>query len=114
MEVPRVALPVKLDSETRNTLNQLIRSSSTPQSLAMRSRIVLAAADGSSNQQIASVWKFRLSPWEMAPLLFQGWIKGLTVCGAVRAPPSGPPRAISADGNACNKQPSNCYPADTA
>ena len=51
--MPRVALPIQLDSETRNTLNQLVRSSSTPQSLAQRSRIVLAATDGSSNQQIA-------------------------------------------------------------
>jgi transposase len=57
MEVPRVALPVELDSATRNTLNQFVRSSSTPQSLAMRSRIVLAAADGSTNQQIASALK---------------------------------------------------------
>ena len=52
--MPRVALPIQLDFETRNTLNQLVRSSSTPQSLAQRSRIVLAASDGSSNQQIAS------------------------------------------------------------
>jgi transposase len=52
--VPRVAVPVPLDSETRNTLNQFIRSSSTPQSLALRSRIVLAAAGGSTNQQIAA------------------------------------------------------------
>lgn len=50
----RVALPVQLDSETRSTLNQFVRSTSTPQSLALRSRIVLAAADGSSNQQIAA------------------------------------------------------------
>lgn len=57
MEVPRVALPVELDSETRNTLNQFVRSSSAPQSLALRSRIVLAAADGSNNQQIASALK---------------------------------------------------------
>ena len=55
--MPRVALPVQMDSETRSTLNQLIRSSSTPQSLAMRSRIALAAADGSSNQQIAAELK---------------------------------------------------------
>lgn len=55
--MPRVALPVELDTETRNTLNQFVRSSSTPQSLALRSRIVLAAADGSSNQQIASALK---------------------------------------------------------
>lgn len=52
--MPRRALPVQLDLETRETLNQFVRSSSTPQSLALRSRIVLAAADGSSNQQIAT------------------------------------------------------------
>jgi len=55
--VSRVALPVQLDPETRSTLKQLVRSSSTPQSLALRSRIVLAAADGSSNQQIAAALK---------------------------------------------------------
>jgi len=50
----RVALPVTLDTETRETLNQFVRSASTPQSLALRSRIVLAAASGSTNQQIAA------------------------------------------------------------
>ena len=55
--MPRLAAPVQLDSETRSTLKQFIRSSSTPQSLALRSRIVLAAAEGSSNQQIASELK---------------------------------------------------------
>ena len=49
-----MALPVLLDPQTRNTLNQLVRSASTPQSLALRSRIVLAAANGSTNQQIAA------------------------------------------------------------
>ena len=34
-------------------LNQLVRSSSTPQGVVQRSRIVLAAAAGKSNQQIA-------------------------------------------------------------
>jgi hypothetical protein len=42
------------NAQTRSTLNQLIRSSSTPQSLAPASRIVLAAADGSSNQHIVA------------------------------------------------------------
>ena len=50
----RVALPITLDTETRETLNQFVRSASTPQSLALRSRIVLAAASGSTNQQIAA------------------------------------------------------------
>jgi len=52
--VPRIAASVQLDQATRDTLSQFTRSSSTPQSLALRSRIVLAAAEGSSNQQIAA------------------------------------------------------------
>ena len=53
----RVALPVQLSAEIRGTLNKFVHSSSTPQSLAQRSRIVLAAADGASNQQIAAALK---------------------------------------------------------
>ena len=52
--MPRVALPLRIDAETRSTLEKFVHSSSTPQSLAMRSRIVLAAVDGSNNQQIAA------------------------------------------------------------
>src|ERR1700730_12379492 len=52
--MPRVALPVQIDAATRHTLEKFVHSSSTPQSLAMRSRIVLAAGDGSNNQQIAA------------------------------------------------------------
>jgi len=53
----RVALPIHLDPQTRVTLSKFVQSSSTPQSLALRSRIVLAAADGSNNQQIAAALK---------------------------------------------------------
>jgi transposase len=49
-----VAAPISLDAEMRKTLDRLVLSSSTPQSLALRSRIILAAAEGSSNQQIAA------------------------------------------------------------
>jgi transposase len=55
--MPRVALPLNLDAQTRNTLDKFVASPSTPQSLALRSRIVLAAADGSNNQQIAAALK---------------------------------------------------------
>ena len=55
--MPRVALPLDLDAQTRGILNKLVVSSSTPQSLALRSRIVLAAAEGSNNQQIAAALK---------------------------------------------------------
>ena len=53
----RVALPIQLDVQTRRTLDKLVHSSSTSQSLALRSRIVLAAAEGSNNQQIATTLK---------------------------------------------------------
>ena len=55
--MPRVALPVDLDAQTRKTLDKFVNSTSTPESLALRSRIVLAAADGSTNQQIAAALK---------------------------------------------------------
>ena len=53
----RIALPLQLDAPTRNTLDKLTRSPSTPQSLALRSRIILAAGDGANNQQIATALK---------------------------------------------------------
>jgi FixJ family two-component response regulator len=53
----RIAQPLQLDGPTRSTLNKLTRSASTPQSLALRSRMILAAADGAKNQQIASALK---------------------------------------------------------
>jgi transposase len=53
----RIALPLQLDAPTRRTLDKLTRSASTPQSLALRSRIVLAAAEGANNQQIAAALK---------------------------------------------------------
>ena len=50
----RVAPFLDLDAQTRKTLEKFVASPSTPQSLALRSRIVLLAAAGVSNQQIAS------------------------------------------------------------
>jgi len=50
----RIAPAINLDSETRATLNGWIQASSTAQALVLRSRIVLAAAAGNANQQIAS------------------------------------------------------------
>jgi len=51
--MPRIAPAIELDSETRMRLQSLVRSPSTPQVLVSRSRIVLAAAAGKSNQEIA-------------------------------------------------------------
>ena len=52
--MPRVAPVVTLNSVTDTMLRHLVRSPSTPQALALRSRIVLAASAGQSNQQIAA------------------------------------------------------------
>src|SRR5271157_3648056 len=51
--MPRVAPAVSLNQTTKAALDQLVRSPSTPQSLVPRGRIVLAAAAGQANQQIA-------------------------------------------------------------
>jgi len=51
--MPRVAPVVTLNSAARAALEQLVRSPSTAQGLAQRSRIILAAAAGRNNQQIA-------------------------------------------------------------
>ena len=48
----RVAPPISLDPSAKAALDQLVRSPSSPQALVQRSRIVLAAAAGRSNQQI--------------------------------------------------------------
>jgi transposase len=51
--MPRVAPAVSLDSTMKAALDQLVRSPSAPPGLVQRSRIVLAAAAGRTNQQIA-------------------------------------------------------------
>src|SRR3954454_12099355 len=44
---------VTLSPEERLTLEALVRAHSTPQQLALRARVVLVAADGLNNAQIA-------------------------------------------------------------
>jgi transposase len=49
----RIAPSIHLDAVQRAQLQQLVKTPSTPQSLAVRARIVLAAAERQSNQEIA-------------------------------------------------------------
>jgi transposase len=89
----RIALPVQLSTEARKTLDKFVYSSSTPQSLALRSRIVLAAADGSNNQQIAAALK-------IPPVTVGKWRQSFAVHGieGIRdAPRSGRPRKYDAE-----------------
>ena len=44
---------VELTAEARRDLDQLVRRHGTPQQLALRGRIILAAAEGRNNSQIA-------------------------------------------------------------
>ena len=52
--MPRVAPAITLDRMQQMQLQQLVKAPSTPQSLALRARMVLAAAGQQSNQQIAA------------------------------------------------------------
>lgn len=89
----RNAPTVQLNPEIRSSLNKLVHSSSTPQSLAQRSRIVLEAADGCSNQEIASTLKMpavTVGKWRR---LFA--VRGME--GLRDAPRSGRPRKHNLD-----------------
>ena len=64
--MPRVAPRITLDSMQEEQLKAWGKAPSAPQSLALRSRIVLAAAEGQSNQQIAaklSLPQITVSKW---------------------------------------------------
>src|SRR4029077_21191821 len=52
--MPRVAPAIELNPLMKARLDHLARSAATPQALALRSRIVLAAAAGQGNQQISA------------------------------------------------------------
>jgi transposase len=51
--MPRVAPKIVLDSMQKSQLQAWVQAPSTPQSLALRARVVLRASAGESNQQIA-------------------------------------------------------------
>ena len=52
--MPRVAPEITLHPQALAELQRLARAPSSPQALALRARLVLAAAQGLSNQQIAA------------------------------------------------------------
>ena len=51
--MPRIAPSINLDHMQRTELQQLVRAPSAAQSMAVRARIILAAAEQRSNQEIA-------------------------------------------------------------
>lgn len=93
---------IKLTDEERQALEKLVRRHNTPQQIALRGRIVLAAADGKNNAQIARelgtnvetprLWRNRwltLSPISLDDLSVQERLEDL--------PRPGAPRQITAD-----------------
>jgi transposase len=58
--MPRVALAIEISPLARAELARLARAPSTPQALALRARLVLAASQGFSNLQIAD--RFHVTP----------------------------------------------------
>ena len=85
--MPRVAPAVALDPSTKATLDRLVRSPSTGHGLVQRCRIVLAAAAGKSNQEIAG-------DLQMPEVTVGKWRRGFVqrgVEGLQDAPRSGRP-----------------------
>jgi putative transposase len=64
--MPRLATPIVLNRQEQAELERLVRCSSTPQSLALRARIILLAGEGAGVIEIAerlSVWRKGVSHW---------------------------------------------------
>ena len=72
----RVAIPIELSADERTTLERWSRGRSTPSRLVLRARIVLGAAAGKRNDQIAAelgtqnrtvgIWRRRFAAWRLA------------------------------------------------
>jgi len=72
--MPRVAPKIILDSMQESQLQSWVQAPSTPQSLALRARVVLRASEGESNQQIA--WGLGLPQ-----ITVSKWRRRFVACG---------------------------------
>ena len=93
---------VNLTDKERQGLEQLVRRHSTPQQLALRGRIVLAAADGKNNAQIAREFGITVDTtrqWRDRWLALQSIsLEDLTIAERLEdLPRSGTPARITAD-----------------
>jgi hypothetical protein len=94
MRGPKPAYPITLTAEEVKTLQQLIRAHSTPQTKALRARIILTAHTHpeQSNQQIASA----VGTTDRTVRTWRGrWVKSHSLADAPR---SGAPRRFSPSG----------------
>ena len=95
-------LAVELTDEQRDALLALVRRHSAPQQLARRAQILLAAADGRSNSEIArsfQVTRDLVQHWRARWQMFQPIpLKELSLEDRLRdAPRSGKPATITAE-----------------
>src|SRR5438105_11554612 len=94
MRGPKPAYPIELTAEEARHLQHLVRAHSTPQTLAVRARIILSATahPEQSNQQIASA----VGTTDRTVRTWRGrWVKTPSLADAPR---SGAPRRFSPRG----------------
>src|SRR5258707_5312258 len=92
--------PLDLTLDERRDLTALVRRHTAPQQLGLRARIILLAADGLNNSQIARtlgleadtvrLWRHRRQPWQDLALAGQSVAERLT-----DAPRSGRPAPVT-------------------
>jgi transposase len=95
--MPRFATPIELNPKEQAELERLVRRASTPQSLALRARIILMAGEGAGVVETAEqlgVWRKGVSHWRSR------WLESSRSPGAVGerlsdAPRSGTPAKIT-------------------
>src|SRR5205807_170327 len=94
MRGPKPAYPIALTAEEAKHLQHLVRAHTTPQTLAVRARIILSAHEHpeQSNQQIAAA----VGTTDRTVRAWRGrWVKTHSL---VDAPRSGAPRRFSPSG----------------
>ncbi len=89
----RPKAPLVLTEQERETLERWARRRTSAQALALRARIVLACAEGATNQQVAE----RLGIWPQTVGKWRGRFVGQRLEGLADEPRPGRPRTIADD-----------------
>ena len=98
--MPRVAEPIRLEVSERLELQRWVVAHTTPQQVTQRCRIILAAADGCGDKDIAeklevnfktvALWRSRFGIWRLLLLRWaEGQLHGGQLHSAQRRPRHG-------------------------